>query len=260
MLASFDVSPDGALPGVARQFIARFSPAPSLRNQVQEIIWADDRGPSVPKRFRREFARALDSSDLYADVNKFDALIKSLFEIEDNPFAELVGDQGLRAQIERHVYRNPGDWSPEYLFEQLRAYDCSDRRFCLLLEGLASSDVRLDEKEQRRFVALVNGALGGCDTELRETGSEDFLLLLPHGRRVVIEVDGKQHFTDDHGRASPAKYAEMMAADRDLRLVGYEVYRFGAAELQGGEEAKTAVKNFFEALFKKYGIPTRRDQ
>jgi hypothetical protein len=304
---------------------------------------------------------------------------------------------------EPHPYRNPGDWTPEHLFAKLGAYECSDRRFALFLEGLASSDVRPDESAQRRFVTRVNGVLRGCGVELRETepiggypsfsvvslgegvsgrpknlifaspvkpdlrfrdavnndieivsgadqvlvydrpinadglrwrelqawwaecegkqdaeakrtlykrlcdslpktsppqqflfrtffetfGREvpelpvllpevwlhwdpktvrergaqalarfrmDFLLLLPRGHRVVIEVDGQHHFADESGRASPARYADMMAADRELRLVGYEVFRFGAAELDGSDKAKHTVRRFFFALFKKHGV------
>ena len=59
----------------------------------------------------------------------------------------------------------------------------------------------------------------------------DFLLLLDRRRRVVLEVDGVQHYADADGRASPARYAEMVSADRELRLAGYEVYRFGGHEI-----------------------------
>jgi very-short-patch-repair endonuclease len=59
----------------------------------------------------------------------------------------------------------------------------------------------------------------------------DFLLLLPSGARVVLEVDGQQHYADDDGKASPRKYSEMVAEDRRIRLNGYEVYRFGGSEL-----------------------------
>ena len=45
----------------------------------------------------------------------------------------------------------------------------------------------------------------------------------------------------------------MTAADRDLKLTGYEVFRFGAAELQR-PTAKADVKSFFEALFKRYRV------
>jgi hypothetical protein len=71
-----------------------------------------------------------------------------------------VQSNSLRAEIERHVYRNPGDWTPEYLFDRLGAYEGSDRRFCLFVEGLASSAVRPDETEQRRFVTLRYRSVG----------------------------------------------------------------------------------------------------
>ena len=89
----------------------------------------------------------------------------------------------------------------------------------------------------------------------------DFLLLLEHGTRVVVEVDGRHHFANGNA-ASPAKYAEMAAEDRRLRLQGYEVYRFGAAEFTdverirgryvAGPRSKQLIVNFFQQLFAKY--------
>lgn len=82
----------------------------------------------------------------------------------------------------------------------------------------------------------------------------DFLLLLPQGVRVVIEVDGKHHYADTGGSADVQRYAQMVRADRELKLAGYEVFRFGAAELQA-PTGKVDVKAFFVALFKRYGVP-----
>jgi very-short-patch-repair endonuclease len=81
----------------------------------------------------------------------------------------------------------------------------------------------------------------------------DFLLLLPHRNRVVIEVDGVQHFSAPNGEPSLGKYAEMVRADRDLRLLGYEVYRFAANELVGAGAADV-VKSMFERLFRKHNV------
>jgi hypothetical protein len=80
----------------------------------------------------------------------------------------------------------------------------------------------------------------------------DFLLLLSHSQRIVLEVDGQQHYSEN-GTPSPMRYSEMVKADRELRLAGYEVYRFGGYELNGdvGEKAMTA---FFEKLFAKYAV------
>lgn len=79
---------------------------------------------------------------------------------------------GLRADIQQHVHQNPQDWPAETLFDQLGAYDASDRRFALFLEELASADVRPDETAQRHFVACVNEPLRDCGVELHETDSE----------------------------------------------------------------------------------------
>jgi very-short-patch-repair endonuclease len=80
----------------------------------------------------------------------------------------------------------------------------------------------------------------------------DFLLLLPHRARVVIECDGKQHYADDNGRANPRRYAAMVADDRDLRLKGYEVYRFGGAELVDDRAARHLLSAFFDRLDQRY--------
>jgi very-short-patch-repair endonuclease len=81
----------------------------------------------------------------------------------------------------------------------------------------------------------------------------DFLLLLPNSRRVVIEVDGQQHYAKDDGTASPQLYAKMVAADRELKLSGYEVYRFGGYELHG-DSGKQVVEDFFRKLFVRHGL------
>lgn len=87
--------------------------------------------------------------------------------------------------------------------------------------------------------------------------SMDFLMLLPNGVRIVIEVDGKHHYSDASGRGDPQKYADMVAADRDLRLAGYDVYRFGAVELNGESGVRNA-GDFFERLFKLYKLPVHK--
>lgn len=56
--------------------------------------------------------------------------------------------------------------------QQVGAFDASDRRFALFLEGLSSPDVRPEEASQRVFVAAVNGAIAGTGVELREVGND----------------------------------------------------------------------------------------
>jgi AbiJ N-terminal domain 3 len=76
----------------------------------------------------------------------------------------------------------------------------------------------------------------------------DFLMLLPHRTRVVIECDGVQHYADDQMLPNPRRYAEMVAEDRELRLAGYEVYRFGGAELVDGPDTERRLDDFFDRL------------
>jgi hypothetical protein len=88
----------------------------------------------------------------------------------------------------------------------------------------------------------------------------DFLLLLSNKLRIVLEIDGKQHYTKsvDSELVSPEKYAEMVKEDRRLKLSGYEIYRFGGYEFfEGANNVSSQEKmiiDFFYSLFKKYGI------
>ena len=76
----------------------------------------------------------------------------------------------------------------------------------------------------------------------------DFLLLLPRRCRIVIELDSVQHYADARGHADPARYAAMAAADRELRLAGYEVYRFGGHEIADRDRGPGLMDNFFSRL------------
>lgn len=91
--------------------------------------------------------------------------------------------------------------------------------------------------------------LGGAGTLPRQR--MDFLLLMPDGARVVVEVDGKQHYANDDGSASTRRYADMVREDRSLRLAGYEVYRFGGLELVA-QDAPALLDEFFEKLLSRH--------
>ncbi len=89
----------------------------------------------------------------------------------------------------------------------------------------------------------------------------DFLMILPNLKRIIIEIDGKHHYSKDDGRADPHRYAEMVKVDRELRLRGYEVFRFGGAEFYNKyssntleENTKILVEVFFNNLFKIYEV------
>ncbi|MFG2775050.1 hypothetical protein [Streptomyces sp. NPDC048350] len=101
---------------------------------------------------------------------------------------------------------------------------------------------------------------------LRERGPQamqnlrmDFLMLLPGNRRVVLEVDGMQHYTRNAGtEADSTKYAATMAGDRDLKFRGYEVFRFGHDELRDRDRAQPLLAEFFSALLDR--APAGRSQ
>lgn len=81
----------------------------------------------------------------------------------------------------------------------------------------------------------------------------DFLLLFSNQTRIVLEVDGQQHYSVN-GKANPGLYARMVAEDRRIRLQGYEIYRFGGAELQDEQQGRIAAIDFFNALFQQHSI------
>ncbi|MBK3582355.1 hypothetical protein JHN49_00950 [Streptomyces sp. MBT57] len=102
--------------------------------------------------------------------------------------------------------------------------------------------------------------LGGARRLARQR--MDFLLLMNHRTRAVIEIDGIQHYARPAGRAAgqrpdtdwlpdPGRYASMVAEDRELTLQGYEVYRIGGQELcdAAAPEMLTA---FFERLLRRH--------
>ena len=80
----------------------------------------------------------------------------------------------------------------------------------------------------------------------------DFLMLLPNNVRIVLEVDGKQHYSEEN-QASPELYAEMVAEDRRLKLAGYEIYRFGGYELYG-TRGQNILLEFFRELFHFHSV------
>lgn len=401
-LAAF---PDDKLVGIAESYLTRYKPAAPVRNRIQDLMWGKQPHPEIPKRFRRDLARALTGS-LFQHSGEFLALLDRLWVLDDDPFAFFgTAHQSLRQRIERHMIRNPDDWDTETLFEELGAFTASDRRFGLFIEGLSSSEVLPDEPAQRAFVATANGVLRHSGVELVETATAggypvfrlvphvqgvarkpknlifgspekpdlrlsnavdndieivsnvdkvlvyeepigaggltwsdlqawwsksraitdaaeakrtlyrrlkealptnsppqrhffeayhrcfsrgipslpallpevwlhwdpktvkergadallrfrmDFLMLFPNRVRVVLEVDGSHHYGDASGRTDPTRYANMVAADREQRLAGYEIYRFGAAELNRDKAADAVVSEFFTSLFDRHRVP-----
>ena len=100
--------------------------------------------------------------------------------------------------------------------------------------------------------------------KLFEHQKMDFLMIFSHRDRVVIEIDGKQHYAEGD-EASPKLYADMVKAHREMSLYGYDVYRFGGYEFIGATENEArkremldGIKKFYIRLFRKYGIEVDR--
>ncbi|WAJ42856.1 hypothetical protein OK015_16475 [Mycobacterium sp. Aquia_216] len=411
--------PDSDLPSVAGRVLSTAAARPVERVAIEDILWAPSGAPRIPKRTRREIAAALALEDLVVDERRFTTMLESLWPLEPpNPFDALLGTgpprpalwgpPDLRALIYQHVYRNPGDWSTEDLFEHLGAFEAADRRFGLFLEAITSADVVLHEPNQRAIVDTINPSLRQCglhlaETDIRDgypvftvarhaaggmrrpknlifasprkpdlrltdaldndieilTGADDVLvydrpigpgglrwrdlqawwqdahpentpkqaksmlyqrllraipresppqqllftayhkifgeaipalpallpevwlhwdpktiqqrgadallrfrmdfLMLAGPERIVIEVDGAHHYAHPDGRRDPVRYAAMMSADRDLRLSGYEVFRFGAEDLRDPVRATPMLTDFFQTLFDRHGVTRTED-
>ena len=56
---------------------------------------------------------------------------------------------------------------------------------------------------------------------------------LPQRTRVVLEIDGAQHYSVD-GTADPKRYADMVAEDRALRLARHERQARGNGQVASG--------------------------
>ncbi|MEZ4986904.1 MAG: hypothetical protein R2795_18005 [Saprospiraceae bacterium] len=77
----------------------------------------------------------------------------------------------------------------------------------------------------------------------------DFLILFSNTKRVVIEIDVKQHYSEGD-KPSPKLYSDMVRLDRELKFLNYDVYRLGGYELTHDMESTTI--SFFDNLFEKY--------
>ncbi len=59
MRATFDAVPDRDLGLVAMTYLELYPPTATLRNDIQDLVWAGSNPPEIPKRYRRELARLL---------------------------------------------------------------------------------------------------------------------------------------------------------------------------------------------------------
>lgn len=75
----------------------------------------------------------------------------------------------------------------------------------------------------------------------------DFLILFA-GKRIIIEIDGKTHTPEN----SLIEYSKQLKYDRDMKFLGYEVFRLGGYELTN--DFDNVVREFFDKLFYYLGV------
>ncbi|WP_285509989.1 hypothetical protein [Actinokineospora sp. NBRC 105648] len=166
--ASFNAVADVDLPRVARTVLALDGVDAARRNLVQDALWDVEGHPAVPERTRRDIAGSLVGVEVFREFGRLVRLLDRLWVLDD-PLGELFGvGRSLRRELEQHMGRND-DWDAGELFARVGAFEASDRRFGLFLEGLASSANVPDEEVQLGFVAAVQPHLRGIGLELRET-------------------------------------------------------------------------------------------
>lgn len=161
------------------------------------------------------------------------------------PFAEDATDQdvgrALYKRLSASLHRDPK--RPEWVSPERKVFRAYCRRYPI--DGTGAHYPALIPQVYLHLDPRTRLERGGRDSVL---GRErmDFLLLLPRGVRIVVEVDGQQHYSEGD-MASPRLYSKMVSEDRSLRLKGYQVYRFGGHEL-GLSAAPAMLHDFFGQL------------
>lgn len=79
----------------------------------------------------------------------------------------------------------------------------------------------------------------------------DFMMVYK-GKRIIIEIDGKEHYSDENGNVDLKKYSIQTHYDREMKFLGYDIFRFGGKEL--GESFDKVLKEFFDNLYKYLDI------
>ncbi|MGW7529100.1 hypothetical protein [Streptomyces sp. NPDC054783] len=203
---SFSQVPDADLSQVTRRILeqSHVHVSPSRRYQLEDLLCAEDAPPEIPKKARRELARALDLSELTQHHDRFLRLLDRFWISEDGDLSfEEVEDLLLNGM------------RPVTLRDPIKEISNETEARGNLYQRLLNSSPDNSEGQKNLFIAYhqILGPSPGDPALLpevwlhwdhrtvQERGPEallrsriDFLLLLPHGQRVVLEVDGSQHY------------------------------------------------------------------
>lgn len=123
---------------------------PALDEAARKVLEAGE--PPLTHITRRDVARVY-GDDLAGELDTV-SLVEEYFALS-SPF-EMFEPRGrsLRDQIERHMDRNPGDWSVEHLFGQIGAFNCSRARFAAMIEKTVHPLSRSGDEQLRKVDAL----------------------------------------------------------------------------------------------------------
>jgi hypothetical protein len=152
------------------------------------MLWSGLPVAAIPKRHRRDVSRALQPLELFRHWENFADLVREVFIVQGAVTWVSLPDtsKGTLEEIHRHFIRNPEDANVEWLFEHLKVFDLSDKRFGVFLEGLVSADVQIDVENQASIVAAMNVPLATCGAVMRQTdevsGYPVFSLVALHAR------------------------------------------------------------------------------
>jgi len=121
----------------------------ALEEAGLKLLEAND--PPLTRITRRDVARVF-GEDLAGEADLLE-LVSRYFVIAD-PWEDAFGGTGksLRDRIDRHMVRNPGDWSVEFLFGEIGAFDCSRARFAALLQETVHPLARSGEEQRETVV------------------------------------------------------------------------------------------------------------
>jgi hypothetical protein len=138
----------------------------ALEEAGRKVLEAGD--PPLTRITRRDIARVL-GNDLAGERSSTVEMIERLFVLPSS-LEKIFGNGGptLRDRIEQHMDRNR-DWSVEFLFGEIGAFDCSRARFAALLEDAVHPLARSGE-QQLQTVAALNKVLARDGYELAQEG------------------------------------------------------------------------------------------
>ncbi|MFE7369533.1 AbiJ-related protein [Streptomyces anulatus] len=168
---------DDELQQVAQRLLK--SPQISVRGAerfaLEDAVW--ELGPVIEilGRVRRDVAQAIDLSQLIHSQDRFEQMLDRFWVLDNDPVAIWTGSSrtSRRALIHQYVFRNPGDWSAEDLFENLGVYEAGSTRFSRFLEGLVDPASLPDAAAQQRIVEMVNPELAAAGIRLERAGDRD---------------------------------------------------------------------------------------